>query len=284
MDRDAGPSRTAVMTAVARALHRDEPAPWILDDRLADALAGELGQQIRDRLTAELQPDSLVAFSRWCCVRSRFPEDVAERELATNGTQQYVILGAGLDTFALRRPDLLRSLRVFEVDHPASQSWKGHRLREIGLDPGPNLVFAPVDFERQHLGDGLRDAGFDFGSPAVFAWIGVTMFLTLSAIAETLDVIAGCAHGTRVVLTYNQPQDQLAGIGAETQAALTRVVDTMGEPMITFFTPANIEELLRQHGFGEFVHVGPDEARALYFEGRSDVVLGGAQRLITGTV
>jgi methyltransferase (TIGR00027 family) len=281
---DGRPSRTAIMTAVARALHREEPPPWVVDDRLADALAGELGDDIRGTLRGELQPESLRMFSRWCCVRCRYPEDIVEHELTTNGVRQYVILGAGLDSFALRRPDLLESLRVFEVDHPASQRWKRDRLRELGLAPSANLVFASVDFERQALDQGLREAGFDFDAPAVFAWIGVTMFLGLPAIRDTLDVVAGCADGTRLVLTYNLPQDALQGLGAQTQVALARVTATMDEPMITFFTPTEMEDLLRSHGFGAIEHVGPEEAKALYFPGRPEVIFGGAQRLISASL
>src|SRR5215211_6118451 len=144
------------MTAVARGLHIQDPAPWVLEDRLADLLAGELGGEIRDRLVADLRPAALRTFSRWCCVRSRFPEDLVEQEHATNGTRQYVILGAGLDTFALRRPELAERVVVFEVDHPSSQQWKRDRLEHLQLGTGAHLVYTPVDFERDRLDNELR--------------------------------------------------------------------------------------------------------------------------------
>ena len=190
-DSARGPSRTAVLTAVARALHREEPRPWVIDDYLALGLAGREGAALRERLRAELPHPFLVAFSRWMCVRARFPEDIVE-QAAADAVRQYVILGVGLDSFAYRRHDLLDRLRVFEVDHPASQRWKRRRLAELGVDSPTGLVFTPVDFERQTLREGLAEAGFDFQQLAVFSWVGVTMYLTLDAINATLAMMAGC--------------------------------------------------------------------------------------------
>jgi methyltransferase (TIGR00027 family) len=139
-----------VLTAVARALQREQPEPWVIDDYLAAGLAGPEGQALLNRLWAEMPRPHLLAFSRWIWVRARFAEDIVE-QAAASGTTQYVILGAGLDSFANRRADLLEGLRVFEVDHPASQSWKRQRLAELGVELPAGLVFAPVDFERQTL-------------------------------------------------------------------------------------------------------------------------------------
>ena len=166
-DGDRGPSRTAVLTAVARAVHREEPRPWVIDDYLATGLAGREGLTLRERLQAELPPSFIAAFSRWVCVRARFAEDIVE-QAAASGVRQYVILGAGLDSFAYRRHDLLDQLRVFEVDHPATQQWKRRRLAGLGVGIPAGLVFAPVDFERQTMREGLEQAGFDFRQLAVF--------------------------------------------------------------------------------------------------------------------
>lgn len=272
-----------MMTAAARAIHREEPSPWVLDDPLAISLAGEQGVEIRDRLKAELPPESLLAFTRWCCVRARVPEQVVERELA-QGTAQYVILGAGLDTFAYRRGDLAGRLRVFEVDHPDTQRWKRSRLHKLGVDPGIEVVYVPVDFERQTLEAGLEEAGFDFGARAVFSWIGVIMYLTREAIVSTLTTIRASAPGSRVVLTYDLPSEALSGLGAETQGILGRVVAEMGEPIIRRFRPAEIERLLRELGYTAVEHFAPDEAISTFFPGRDDVVFGGAQRIATATV
>ena len=272
-----------MLTAAARALHREEPPPWVLDDPLALQLAGDEGGQIRDRILAELPPESLLGFTRWVCVRARWTEDVVERGLA-DGIDQYVILGAGLDTFAARRSDLGPRLRVFEVDHPATQQWKRARLDELGVEQRLDTVYAAVDFERQTLRAGLEEAGFDFGARATFSWIGVTMYLTLEAINATLATIREAPSGSRVVLTYNQPSEALRGLGAVTEGVLSRIVAEMGEPMVSLFRPEDIEAVLRDQGYADIEHFGPEEAIATYFGGRDDVRFGGAQRLLSATV
>ena len=115
-----------------------------------------------------MEREDLLAFSRFVCVRARFPEDIVEDSVA-RGVRQYVILGAGLDSFAYRRRDLLDTLRVYEVDHPETQDWKRERLAELNVNVPAQLVFAPVDFERQTLAEGLDAAGFNVGAPAIFS-------------------------------------------------------------------------------------------------------------------
>jgi len=278
-----GPSRTAVLTAVARALHREGPQPWVMDDYLALGLAGPEGRALVDRLRAEVPRPHLLAFIRWVCVRARFVEDIVE-QAAANGTGQYVILGAGLDSFAYRRDDLLGGLRVFEVDHPATQSWKRRRLAELGVGLPDRLVFAPVDFERQNLRDGLEHAGFNFGQRAVFSWVGVTMYLTLDAIHATLATMAQCRPGTGVVLTYNLPAAALNGSTAQIAATFAGLAAEMGEPFLSRFLPDETQRLLGEHGFGQISDFGPDEARAEYFPGHGDIEIAGAQRLVAATL
>jgi methyltransferase (TIGR00027 family) len=202
----------------------------------------------------------------------------------SQGVRQYVILGAGLDSFAYRRLDMLSALRVFEVDHPASQAWKRHRLEEMGIQRPANLTYAPIDFEHQTLKRGLEGAGFDFASRGVFSWIGVTMYLTIEAIRATLATVATCPPGTRIVLTYNLPPSALQDSAQELDAAIRRFASESDEPFLSLFLPPEIEELLAEMGFGDIVHFGPEEAIRAYFLGRSDVRFGGAQRLIAGTV
>jgi methyltransferase (TIGR00027 family) len=225
----------------------------------------------------------LLAFSRWMCVRARFAEDIVEQAAAC-GTAQYVILGAGLDSFAYRRGDLLGRLRVFEVDHPATQSWKRGRLADLGIPLPASLVFAPVDFERQTLRDGLGQAGFGFAQPAVVSWVGVTMYLTLDAIHATLATLTGCQPGTRVVLSYNQPPAALTGSTAQIAATFAALAADMGEPFLSRFLPAQMAQLLHEHGFGQITDFGPDQARAAYFPGQADVEIAGAQRLVAATL
>lgn len=254
-----------------------------MDDYLALGLAGREGLALLGRLRAEVPGPYLLAFSRWMCVRARFTEDIVE-QAAASGIGQYVILGAGLDSFAYRRDDLLGRLRVFEVDHPATQSWKRRRLAGLGVGLPARLVFAPVDFERQTLREGLELAGFDFGQLAVFSWVGVTMYLTLDAIHAALATMAQGRPGTRVVITYNQPPAALTGSTAQIAAAFARLAAEMGEPFISRFLPGEIAQLLHEHGFGQITDFGPDEARAAYFPGQGDVEIAGAQRLVAATL
>jgi len=208
---------------------------------------------------------------------------MVERAIGS-GVEQYVILGAGLDSFGYRRSDLMDRLRVFEVDHPASQSWKQYRLRDLGIEIPDNLVFAPVDFERQTLREGLVSAGFNFARTAVFSWIGVTMYLTLNAIEATLGTISECMPGSQVALTYNQPHRVLDDIALQVTSTFEAIATELGEPFVSLFVPDEIEGLLRNYGFDEIVHFGPQEARAAWFSGAVDVAIAGAQRLIAATV
>jgi methyltransferase (TIGR00027 family) len=270
------------LTAVARALHREDPLPVLTDD-LALPLAGEGSDAMIARLRAELSEQALAEFARWVAVRARVAEDLAERAAAA-GVAQYVILGAGLDSFAYRRGDLLDRLRVFEVDHPASQEWKQARLRELAIGIPPNLVFAPVDFEHQGLRAALHAAGFDFGAPAIFSWIGVTMYLTLDAIRSTLATVVCCPAGTQIAVTYNLPRTALTGSALQTAKTVGRLTEEMGEPIVARFTPAEFEHLLREVGFSDVAHIGPNEARTTYFADRPEVRFFGIQRLVIGTV
>ncbi len=277
------PSQTAILTAAARAWYRLEPPPLVLDDTLALPLGGDDAKLLMERLERELPREALLSFARWICVRARVPEDVVARAVE-NGVDQYVILGAGLDSFAYRRADLCKQLRVFEVDHPGSQAWKRRRLEDLGIAAPPQVVFVPVDFEHQGLREGLAAVGFDATKRAVFSWLGVTMYLTLDAIRATLATVSAGPSGTTIVLTYNQPPSALQGIGRQLEQALRAMVGGMGEPVVTTFTPAEIEELVRSEGFGEVTHFGPEEALETYFPGREDVRFGGAQRIVIATV
>jgi methyltransferase (TIGR00027 family) len=183
--------------------------------------------------------------------------------------RQVVVLGAGLDTLALREPHAGRGVRVFEVDHPATQEWKRRRLAQAGLPMPASLTFAPVDFERDRLADGLRAAGFDGGRPAFFLWLGVVPYLTRAAITGTLRFIAS-VPGAEVVFDYAEPPESLpagrraraAELGARTRAA--------GEPLLSHFEPAELAAELREHGFHELEDLGPDDLAARFSESRRD--------------
>jgi methyltransferase (TIGR00027 family) len=270
------------MAAMGRALHRDDPPPHIVDDWLAADLAGENGRAILDNMRANVTPDRLRAFQRWTAVRTRFVEDCVDSAV-TAGVSQYVVLGAGLDSFAYRRADLLERLTIFEVDHPLSQAWKRRRLDELHIPLPHNVVFVAVDFEAHPILDALTASGFASDRAAVVSWIGVTMYLARAAIDATLDSVASCAPGTRIVLTYDQPPDVLDDEDRALLADVSGTAAKFGEPFVSLFRQEEMEGVLVNHGFGSVTHFGADQAVRRYFGG-TDVGLPNVQRLITAVV
>lgn len=271
------------MSAVGRALHADGPPPHVLNDWFAWDLAGRDGAELAEALSARLSEGQLVSFSRWTAVRARFVEDLVEAALA-DGVDQYVILGAGLDSFAYRRPDLLGPLRVFEVDHPATQAWKRQRLAAVRMDVPGEVVFVPVDFERQAFAHELRDTGLDWGKPVLVSWIGVTMYLTLRAVEQTLATLAEFAGGSRIVISYDLPATALTGLQLEVRESLATLVADLGEPFRTTFERDEVESLVRRMGFDAIAHFSPADAVRDYFGGVSNFPVGGSQRLLAATI
>jgi methyltransferase (TIGR00027 family) len=238
--------------------------PWILDDPIAiRLLASEALPEVLE--DARLQLPVARALRAHVVLRSRIAEDHLEEACAA-GLRQCVLLGAGLDTFAYRQPPWASALRIFEVDHPGSQEAKRARAAAAGLEIPTNLIHAPVDFERTRLEEGLRGAGFDQERPAFFSWLGVTMYLSLPAIQAVLRFVGGLPSGSRMVLTFAQPES------AEDRgpARMAGLAASVGEPWISRFTPAELEAELRRAGFTAVRILDPDEARRRFFDGRAD--------------
>ena len=204
-------------------------------------------------------------------LRLRYAEERLDEAVA-HGVDQYVILGAGFDTFALRRPDAVGRLRVFEIDHPATQRAKRGRLRQLGMELPPNLVFVPVDFEADALDVALTDAGFDAERPAFFSWLGVTYYLAAEAIRETLDGIAACAApGSLLLLDYKLPTPSLAPSARAAADKLDKFVKRLGEPMVSTFTELALQNELRRVCGLQLDSVLPQEQARRYLAGREDV-------------
>src|SRR5271170_1554798 len=201
------PSRTALRVALRRAAHQLYDAqPLVFNDPVAVPILGEAyAEELRRPPTRPDRPFS-VGLRAFLVARSRYAEDALAVAVA-QGVTQYVLLGAGLDTFAHRNP--YPQLRVFEVDHPATQQWKRDLIETNSLSIPGNLVYTPVDFECQSLPEQLLEAGFDTKAPAFFAWLGVVPYLTLEAFRATLAFIASQAAGTGLVLDYCQPRSAL---------------------------------------------------------------------------
>jgi methyltransferase (TIGR00027 family) len=203
--------------------------------------------------------------------RARCIEDLILERLQHQDTFQYVILGAGLDTFAQRRPQSGSQLTVFEIDRPVAQAWKRQRLIEVGFAVPQWLRFVPVDFE---AGDAwwqrLSAAGFDTGQPAVVASMGVSMYLSKDAVASTLRRVAALAPGSTLAMTFLRPiEDADPAIRPGLERA-QQGAQTSGTPFVSFFTPTEILALARDAGFKEVRHVSAEDLAERYFAGRTD--------------
>ena len=256
-----------MLAAVARGLLRlEERPPWVLDDAFALMLVGSAWQELREGpvslFPAEVVREVLAGIS----MRSRYAED----RLAAGAFAQYVILGAGLDSFAWRRPDLLASLRVFEVDHPASQAWKLERVSALALPLSDAQVFVPADFEAGSVQDALHTAGFDWDQPALFSWTGVAPYLTAPAIASTLRTIAGAAPGSEVVFSYLAEEPVLDETGREFIRIFAPLAAALGEPVQPGWPVTEIERLVSLSGLTVVDHPARADLQQRYFAGRAD--------------
>jgi methyltransferase (TIGR00027 family) len=279
------PSRTAQGAAMLRAAHQLLDNPPVFADPLALKIIGnEAETELRnhkDTLRADRPRTGLRAF---IAARSRFSEDTLA-EAAERGVRQYVLLGAGLDTFAYRAAKAFPGLSVFEVDHPATQGWKRQRLVEAGIAAPDVLTYAPVNFETETLAHGLARAGFDANKPAVFAWLGVVPYLTHDAIMATLRFIAGRPKGTTVIFDYGEPasaRNEASRIAHEAMAA--RVAER-GEPFRSFFVPEDILRDVKAAGFSDIEDFDSRMLNARYFKDRADgLELRGAGHLLRARV
>ena len=264
---EAAPSRTAMLAAVARGLLRLEATqPWVLDDAFALVLVGPVWQELREGPVSLFPAEVVREVLAGICTRSRYAED----RLAAGAFAQYVILGAGLDSFAWRRPDLLRSLRVFEVDHPASQAWKLERVRDLGLPVSDSQVFVPADFEAEPVQDALGTAGFDWGQPTLFSWTGVAPYLTAQAIASTLRAVAGTVAGSKVVFSYRAEAAVLDDVGREFIRIYAPLAASLGEPLQPGWPAMEIEQLISRSGLKVADHPVRADLQERYFAGRAD--------------
>jgi methyltransferase (TIGR00027 family) len=276
---EARPSRTALRVALRRAAHQLYDAkPLVLDDPIAVPILGqEYLPELHKTLTKLEKPFS-VALRAFLVARSRYAEDMLARSVA-QGVTQYVLLGAGLDTFSHRNP--YPQLRVFEVDHPATQQWKRELLGTSNLPTPANLTYAPVNFECQSLPEELLSVGFNPAIPTFFAWLGVVPYLTLEAFRSTVAFIAAQPAGTGVVLDYSQPRSSLPFLEKLAHDSLAARVQLAGEPFQLFFTPTEIAAKLT--AFRNLEDIGSAEINARYFANRTDNLkhLGSAGRLLS---
>jgi methyltransferase (TIGR00027 family) len=257
-----------MLAAVARGQHRLRyRQPWILDDPYALSLVGPAWVQLWAGLNAIFPDRPREQAISGIAARSRYVED----RLEAGTFAQYVILGAGLDSFAWRRPDLLASTRVFEVDQAATQAWKRQRAEAMALPRSEQHMFAPVDFEREALDSGLASVGFDPSASTLFSWLAVIPYLTLEAIETTLRGLARTAPGSHIALSYGVREDYLDEVGQEFTSLLRGLAMQRGEPLVTLLSPAEAEDLLTRCGLTVLDHLDRDVLRKRYLGDRTDV-------------
>jgi len=271
-------SRTAQRVAIRRAAHQFLDQPRVLDDPLALRI---IGSEAEDELRSN--PKEHHAFSRafraFMAARSRYAEDELACAFA-QGVRQYVVLGAGLDTFAYRNPH--PGLRVFEVDHSATQAWKREQLQAANIAIPESLTFVTMDFDRQTLADGLGHSGFNASAPAFFSWLGVTPYLSREACMSTLAFIAKMPAGSGVVFDFVVDR-RLLNLGQRMALdALSKRVARYGEPFQLFFDPAKLQDELKSLGFHRTDFLQGKELNARYFKDRTDglLVRGGVGHLM----
>jgi methyltransferase (TIGR00027 family) len=258
------PSRTALAAAFHRAAHQVLEQGGIFSDPLALRILGEDAPSIARQ--AKERPSSR-RMRLFIAVRTRFAEDALAAAFE-NGVRQVVVLGAGLDTYAYRNPFGER-LRVFEVDHPATQAWKRQRLRDAAIPLPSSLTFVPVDFERETLAARLAQAGFDRTQQTFFTWLGVVPYLKEEAVWSALAFIASLPNGAHVVFDYSNPP---ASLSPERRAVYERGaarVARLGEAWITYFETDQLHAQLAGLGFGEIEDLGPTQIASRYFPGRA---------------
>jgi methyltransferase (TIGR00027 family) len=265
------PDNTAVRVALWRALHAQiDPPPHVLEDEVGLRLVSP-DDDWRHR--PDMDPAFTKPFRASIVARARFIEDLVSEQV-DRGVGQYVILGAGLDTFAQRKPEMGSKLKVFEIDQPGPQAWKRQRLVELGLGVPDWLRFVPVDFEAGDLWwERLASAGFDTGQPAVVASTGVTVYLTKDAIAATLQQVAALSPGSIFAMTFMLPIDLVDPEIRSGFELAEKGARASGTPFISFFTPTEMLTLARESGFREVRHVPAATLRERYFAGRTDGLL-----------
>ena len=278
-------SYMAEATALLRAAHQVLDAePKILQDPLALSL---LGSDTEDRIQADLermQREHLRGARAFAVMRSRFTED-ALAEAVANGVGQYVILGAGLDTFAYRNPFPEDELTVFEIDHPDTQRWKLGQLEAAGVTPPANVHYMPVDFEKQSLAEGLASGGFDSAKPAFFSWLGVTYYLNMEAVLETFKIVGGMPSSSQLVFDFVVDDSVLTESEQVGVARVSNVVKGYGEPWLSRFAPNALQETLLDLGFSATRYVSASETHEIYFASRSDGLFAhSALQLMLATV
>ncbi|OQS16437.1 SAM-dependent methyltransferase [Nocardia donostiensis] len=266
-EQTIAPDSTALRVALWRAVHvLDDAPPHVIDDEIGLRLAAP-DDGWRDR--PDMDPHTTAPMRAGIVSRARFIEDLVAEQTA-RGVDQYVLLGAGLDTFVQRHPESAAQLTVFEVDQPGPQAWKRQRLNELGFGVPDHLRLIPVDFEVDSWWQRLTAAGFDPHRPALVASTGVSMYLSREANIATLRQISQLAPGSTLATTFMLPIDLVGGMEQQLRRYVEQGARASGTPFISFFRPEEIVALAEEAGFAAAHHISSDDLTARYFADRTD--------------
>ncbi len=271
------PSKTAELAAVIRALHLRRASPPLFEDDLAERMCGPFWRQVASKralswLVVDLLMRRLVPIAPVVFTRARYGEDRAQVAV-DRGIDQYVIIGAGYETFAMRRTDLMTRLTVFELDQPGTQETKRRRMREAGIAEPDGVRYVAADLNVETLHGALERAGFDAARPALFSWFGVTYYLGRDAIGETLRSIAArMAPGSSVMFDYLADDASTPVASQGLRKRCSDFVSRRGEPWISSFSPKEMSDFLVETGYSEIENLEPDKVGPRYSTGHPDLV------------
>lgn len=265
----------AERVAMSRAVHQFmDDEPLIFPDPLALSIIGAAAQAWMRQHIDMFRTEGLRRARSMVVIRSRYAEE-ALIAAVQQGVGQYVILGAGLDTFAYRRRDLAERLRVFEVDQPGTLWWKRARLAEAAIEMPPNVRFVAVDFNSGELAGALASAGFDRDAPVFFSWLGVVYYLARPVVLETLRYVAGQRASSRVVFDFALAESALSAKGRRLFKRFNAYNMTAGEPWLTWFMSDELLTELETLGFADLDYLSAERAEHKYLEMRTDELLIG---------
>jgi methyltransferase (TIGR00027 family) len=268
--QEGRPSLTALWVATVRARHQLLDKPPVFDDPVALKIIGEPAASLLRAAPAASEDLMSRTMRAPVVARSRIAED-ALHAAVQRGVSQYVVLGAGLDTFAYRNPYPPARLQVFEVDHPATQAWKRGLLEQARIELPASLHFVALDFETKALGDALGEARFDPARPTFYSWLGVTMYLEPGAVLATLEhIVSASAPGSEVVFDFVLKPSPLDLPKRTTLGALAFFFARLGEPWKASFDPRTLSETMRRMGYAEVRYLSREQMNAHCFKGRND--------------
>lgn len=270
MVEERAASWSACFTSLLRAVHQvlDEEPKLLVDPIVVGLVDGSSANEIQQLTdTYNLPIMQLTRFS--FILRNRIVEDMLKAKF-NDTLNQFVILGAGLDTFAYRQPDWAKHFQIIEIDHPNSQKFKKNHLQKANIAVPKNVTFYPIDFELTSLNDGLKDVHFNTNTRSFFSWIGVTQYLTMPAFLNTLRAILSLPEGSGIIFSFILPEHLLEDIDKWASEYFSKILASQGEPWLTRFDPVELQELLYDLGFKKVMYFKPEMVQKQYLHQRAD--------------